>query len=126
MKREEVIEEPIIVEEVVEEAVMEEVVVEETVVEPELEETPESEEEPEVEEEPEEDDKEETEKPKKARKLPYHITKHADGGWQIKRGKAKKALRKFETQKEAIEFAKVLEKEKLNNDANFISLSISK
>ena len=115
VKREEVIEEPIIVEEVVEEVTMEEVVVEETVEESKIEETPKSEDTPEetdVEEKPEEDEKEQTEKPKKVRKLPYHITKHADGGWQIKRGKAKKALRKFETQKEAIEFAKVLEKEK--------------
>ena len=49
---------------------------------------------------------------KPARKMPYHITKHSDGGWQIKRGKAKKALKLFDTQKEAIEYAKVLEKEK--------------
>lgn len=73
-----------------------------------------------VEEEPqaevvEEEVKEEPEKKepvKKARKLPYHITKHSDGGWQIKRAKAKKALRKFDTQQEAIEFAKELEKQK--------------
>ncbi len=51
-------------------------------------------------------------KKKPARKMPYHITKHSDGGWQIKRGKAKKALKRFETQKEAIDYAKVLEKEK--------------
>lgn len=54
----------------------------------------------------------EVEKPKKARKQPYHITTHPDGGWQIKRGKAKKALRRFDTQNQAIEFAKALEKEK--------------
>lgn len=63
------------------------------------------------------EEKEETVKPeeevkKPARKMPYHITKHSDGGWQIKRGKAKKALKLFDTQKEAIEYAKVLEKEK--------------
>lgn len=49
---------------------------------------------------------------KPVRKMPYHITKHSDGGWQIKRGRAKKALKRFDTQKEAIEYAKVLEKEK--------------
>eukprot|EP01156_Anaeramoeba_ignava_P007941 Anaeramoba_ignava/a354808_135.p1 GENE.a354808_135~~a354808_135.p1 ORF type:complete len:136 (-),score=46.65 a354808_135:16-423(-) len=54
----------------------------------------------------------ELEKPKKERKQPYHITTHPDGGWQIKRGKAKKALRRFDTQNQAIEFAKALEKEK--------------
>lgn len=64
----------------------------------------------EVSEEPKKEEKEEVKKP--ARKMPYHITKHTDGGWQIKRGKAKKALKRFETQKEAIEYAKVLEKEK--------------
>lgn len=47
-----------------------------------------------------------------SRKMPYHITKHPNGGWQIKRGKGKKALKLFDTQKDAIEYAKVLEKEK--------------
>lgn len=55
---------------------------------------------------------EEKEEKKPQRKMPYHITKHSLGGWQIKRGKAQKALKRFETQKEAIEYAKVLEKEK--------------
>lgn len=53
---------------------------------------------------------EEKEEPKKERKLPYHITKHPKGGWQIKKGKAERALKRFDTQKEAIEYAKDLEK----------------
>lgn len=52
------------------------------------------------------------EKPKQERSLPYHITKHPKGGWQIKRGKAERALKRFDTQKEAIEYAKDLEKER--------------
>jgi len=48
----------------------------------------------------------------KPRKMSYHITKHADGGWQIKKGGAQRALKRFSTQKEAIEYAKILEKEK--------------
>lgn len=62
----------------------------------------------------EEDKKEEKEetKPKKKRNLPYHITKHPKGGWQIKRGNAERALKRFDTQKEAIEYAEELEKER--------------
>jgi hypothetical protein len=48
------------------------------------------------------------EEPKK-RKMINHITKHKDGGWQIKKGGAQRALKRFSTQKEAIEFAKGLE-----------------
>ena len=51
-------------------------------------------------------------KPKKERKLSYHVTKHPQGGWQLKKGKADRALKRFETQKEAIEYAKQLEKER--------------
>lgn len=55
------------------------------------------------------------EKPKE-RKMSYHITKHPQGGWQIKKGKAERALKRFKTQKEAIDYAKDLEK----NGASFI------
>jgi uncharacterized protein YdaT len=55
--------------------------------------------------------KEEANAPKK-RKAAMHITKHKDGGWQVKKGGAQRALRKFNTQKEAIEFAKKIEQEK--------------
>lgn len=50
------------------------------------------------------------EEPKKERKMSYHITKHPKGGWQIKKGKAERALKRFDTQKAAIEYAKELEK----------------
>lgn len=52
--------------------------------------------------------------PKKPRqrKPVNHITKHKDGGWQVKKEGAQRALRKFDTQKEAIEFAKQYENEK--------------
>lgn len=56
------------------------------------------------------EDIEEKEEPKKERKIPYHITKHPKGGWQVKKGKADRALKRFDTQKEAIEYAKELEK----------------
>jgi len=46
----------------------------------------------------------------KPKKQSYHITKHTSGGWQIKKGKAVRALKRFKTQKEAIEYAKELEK----------------
>lgn len=52
----------------------------------------------------------------KTRKESYHITKHPDGGWQIKKGKAQRATKKFKTQKEAIDYAKELEK----NGASYI------
>lgn len=45
----------------------------------------------------------------KKRKASNHITKHPQGGWQIKKSGASRALKKFKTQKEAIEFAKGLE-----------------
>jgi hypothetical protein len=47
---------------------------------------------------------------KKSRKPINHITKHKDGGWKIKKEGAQRALKRFSTQKEAIEFAKELEK----------------
>lgn len=52
------------------------------------------------------------EEQKKERKLPYHITKHPKGGWQLKKGKADRAMKRFDTQKEAIEYAEQLEKER--------------
>ena len=48
----------------------------------------------------------------KKRKAVMHITKHKDGGWQVKKEGAQRALSKFDTQKEAIEYAKEIEKEK--------------
>lgn len=65
-----------------------------------------------VEEEPEVEVQEEVvEEPKeeKKRKASNHITKHPQGGWQIKKSGASRALKRFRTQKEAIEFAKGLE-----------------
>ena len=51
------------------------------------------------------------EEPKKRKRKPVnHITKHKDGGWQVKKEGAQRALKRFPTQKEAIEFAKNLEK----------------
>ena len=65
-----------------------------------------------VEEEPEVEVQEEVvEEPKeeKKRKVSNHITKHPQGGWQIKKSGSTRALKRFRTQKEAIEFAKGLE-----------------
>ncbi|MFA6738838.1 MAG: DUF2188 domain-containing protein [Bacilli bacterium] len=42
----------------------------------------------------------------KAPKTSYHISLREDGKWQVKRGAAEKALKLFETQKEAIDYAK--------------------
>ena len=36
----------------------------------------------------------------------YHITQTADGKWQVKGAKAERALKLFNTQKEAIDYAK--------------------
>lgn len=36
----------------------------------------------------------------------YHITQTADGKWQIKGAKAERVLKLFDTQKEAIDYAK--------------------
>ena len=46
----------------------------------------------------------------------YHISKHESGKWQVKLGKGAKALKLFDTQAEAIEFAK----EKANNQEGSI------
>lgn len=64
----------------------------------------------EVKEEPKEEPKEEKkEEPVKKRKQINHITKHPQGGWQIKKSGSQRALKRFKTQKEAIEYAKHLE-----------------
>ena len=36
----------------------------------------------------------------------YHITQTADGKWQVKGAKAERVLKLFDTQKEAIDYAK--------------------
>lgn len=39
----------------------------------------------------------------------YHVTKHSDGSWQVLLGTgSKKAIKKFKTQKEALEYAESL------------------
>lgn len=38
----------------------------------------------------------------------YHITQTADGKWQVKGAKAERALKLFNTQKEAIDYAKTV------------------
>lgn len=50
-------------------------------------------------------EKEEAEVAKDENKV-YHISKHESGKWQVKLGKGAKALKLFDTQKEAIAFAK--------------------
>lgn len=45
----------------------------------------------------------------KKRRASNHITKHPQGGWQIKKSGSDRALKRFKTQKDAIEFAKGLE-----------------
>ena len=57
---------------------------------------------------------------KKKRKAINHITKHKDGGWQVKKEGAQRALKKFGTQKEAIDFAKNIEKEKVLISLQFL------
>ena len=49
---------------------------------------------------------------KKKRKAAIHITKHKSGGWQVKKEGAQRALKLFKTQKEAIDHAKLIEKDK--------------
>lgn len=36
----------------------------------------------------------------------YHVSSNGDGKWQVKAEKAEKALKLFDTQKEAIDYAK--------------------
>ena len=40
----------------------------------------------------------------------YHVSKHDDGGWKVKGAGSEKAVKKFATQKEAIEHANKLAK----------------
>lgn len=42
----------------------------------------------------------------KTPKTSYHISLREDGKWQVKRGAAEKALKLFDTQNEAIAYAK--------------------
>jgi len=56
------------------------------------------------------------EEPKKQRVTNYHVSKHSNGGWQVKREGSTKALKLFNTQAEAIAFAK----EKAENQENNI------
>ena len=39
---------------------------------------------------------------------PYFVSPHPDGGWQVKRTKAKRALKRFDTKAEAEEYAKLV------------------
>ena len=39
---------------------------------------------------------------------PYFVSPHPDGGWQVKRTKAKRALKRFDTKAEAEEYAKTV------------------
>ena len=60
---------------------------------------------------PEPEEKKEEEKPvQQKRKAPkqYHISLRVDNKWQLKFGGSSKALKLFDTQKEAIEYAKPL------------------
>lgn len=100
------VEQPVVKEEVVEEKVeLEEDVHQEEVTAEPIQEDVQEEEKEEVEE------KEESPKPRK-RKAIHHVTKHKDGGWQVKKEGAQRALKRFGTQKEAIEYAKQIEKER--------------
>ena len=48
---------------------------------------------------------------------PYFVSPHPDGGWQVKRTKAKRALKRFDTKAEAEEYAKTVAK---NQDTHII------
>ena len=47
----------------------------------------------------------------------YHISRNKDGKWQVKGEKADKALKLFDTQKEAIAYAESVSK---NQDGNVV------
>ncbi|MBQ3063298.1 MAG: DUF2188 domain-containing protein [Clostridia bacterium] len=47
----------------------------------------------------------------------YHVTLREDGRWQVKAEKAVKALKVFDTQKEAIAFAETIAE---NQDGTFV------
>lgn len=44
--------------------------------------------------------------PKKEAKRTYHVVKRADGKWEVKFAGGEKAIKLFDTQKEAIEYSK--------------------
>ena len=47
----------------------------------------------------------------------YHVTLNPDGKWQVKAEKAAKALRVFDTQREAIAYAETIAE---NQDGSFV------
>ncbi len=47
----------------------------------------------------------------------YFVSPHPDGGWQVKKAKAKKALKRFDTKAEAEKYAKTVAK---NQDSSVI------
>lgn len=47
----------------------------------------------------------------------YHVTLTDDGKWQVKAEKASRALRLFDTQKQAIAYAETIAE---NQDGNFV------
>ena len=47
----------------------------------------------------------------------YFVSPHPDGGWQVKKAKAKKALKRFDTKAEAEKYAKTVAK---NQDSNVV------
>lgn len=49
-----------------------------------------------------------TEEPKTQRNGAYFVSPHPDGGWQVKKANAQKALKKFKTKAEAEEYAKAV------------------
>jgi hypothetical protein len=47
----------------------------------------------------------------------YFVSPHPDGGWQVKKAKAKKALKRFDTKAEAEKYAKTVAK---NQDSSVV------
>ena len=47
----------------------------------------------------------------------YFVSPHPDGGWQVKRANAMKALKRFDTKAEAEKYAKQVAK---NQDSNVV------
>lgn len=45
-----------------------------------------------------------------ARKKTQHVVPHPDGGWSVVKGGAKRATKKFDSQKQAISFAREVSK----------------
>ena len=40
----------------------------------------------------------------------YHVTPHPQGGWQVKRSNSQRATLRTDTQREAIDFARIISK----------------